>query len=278
MPMLTPIRAAGANSNGFETRERIRRATDTASSSPTFGSRTTNSSPPRRHAKSTLRTLARRRSATATRTASPVACPNPSLTALKPSRSRQNTTSFERRDAASGAGADEQIGKQLLIHGPIGKAGEQIMMRHLTIAVLGAVEVEQDPVILQQEEDHADGVEWRLQADQKQERDRRHHRRDGKGQRQDANQERAVTRRAGVARGNAADEIGDADAGHQDQRQVARPHALKAAAEISMIEASPAQIGAMVVPACRTAFAFATSFIIRWILMLPRTSSAATQA
>ena len=58
------------------------------------GSRITNSSPPSRQATSTSRMLARRRLDTSTSTASPVACPSPSLTALKPSRSRQNTVSF----------------------------------------------------------------------------------------------------------------------------------------------------------------------------------------
>jgi hypothetical protein len=60
-PMLAPTRAAGANSNGSETREMIRRATAAASSSVMSGSTMTNSSPPMRHTKSASRTLARRR-------------------------------------------------------------------------------------------------------------------------------------------------------------------------------------------------------------------------
>jgi hypothetical protein len=40
--MLTPIRAAGANSNGSETREMIRRAMAAASPSVILGSRMTN--------------------------------------------------------------------------------------------------------------------------------------------------------------------------------------------------------------------------------------------
>jgi hypothetical protein len=80
---------------------------------------------------------------------------------------------------------------------------------------------------------HSGGIERRLQADEKQERDRRQDRRDGKGQCQNADQQSAIARGSGVTRGNAADEIGGADTGHQGQ------------------------------PVRCAAFAFATSFIIR---------------
>src|ERR1700721_4112595 len=84
------------------------------------------------------------------------------------------------------------------------------------------MQVEQDLVVLQQQENHPGGIERSLQSDKKQRQDRRERKR----QRQDANQENSVARSPRVARGNSADQIGKADASHQDQQQVARSDAL----------------------------------------------------
>src|SRR3984957_13984970 len=88
------------------------------------------------------------------------------------------------------------------------------------------MQVEQDLVVLQQQENHPGGIERSLQSDKKQRRDRREDRRERKRQRQDANQENSVARGPRVAGGNSAEQIGKADASHQDQQQVARSDAL----------------------------------------------------
>ena len=182
--------------------------------------RTRRRRPERRQSPS--RMLACRRAAACCKTVSPAACPNLSLTSLKPSRSRHSTV----RKLPSGAGtrvaALSKIVKTLLLHHAIGQAGESVVVREEIIFVLDPVEADENAVMLVQHHDHADETERDLHAGDPEIRDRAQDRRDREGQRHHAHHKHGIARSAGVARRRSSDDTGGADAREQDEEPVAR--------------------------------------------------------
>ena len=87
--------------------------------------RTANSSPPRRAAMSLARRTDRRRSPTATSSASPAACPSVSLTSLKSSRSTNRTTARSRSDPRDSRREATTLGEQR----PVGQSGQRVVRR-----------------------------------------------------------------------------------------------------------------------------------------------------